>query len=338
MKKRFLGIAAWFVLSALALGSLSACASTSGFGLDGSPQLINTDPDYIRTPPQVLMPEYVGTNEQVYDDGTLSGLIDLTNVSKGYVMAKCVTPTRALLRVIKGQEGQGVTNDYAMAGDGTLTTVPLSEGNGLYTLVLYSYTGDTSDTGLPIYERLITAEISVTLDSEVTPFLFPNNIVDYTPTSNCVIKSYEITEKCSDDREVVAMIYAWIADNITYDTEKAISISENGASYYTPNPDETLAAGSGICYDYASLAAAMLRANGIPTKLVKGDVSTGDGAFAYHAWNLVWLEEEGWIAVELAVNPNDWTRIDTTFAAAGGSGSISQFIGDGSNYTDMSYH
>ena len=35
------------------------------------------------------------------------------------------------------------------------------------------------------------------------------------------------------------------------------------------------------------------------------------------------------------VNENDWSRVDMTFAANGADG---EFIGDGSNYTDVYYY
>ena len=94
-----------------------------------------------------------------------------------------------------------------------------------------------------------------------------------------------------------------------------------------PNPDATLAEGKGICFDYVSLGAAMLRSLGIPTKIVTGYVSPDS---IYHAWNLVYLDGS-WKSVEVSVDPNTWTRIDLTFAAAGGSGKT---VGDAKEYTD----
>jgi transglutaminase/protease-like cytokinesis protein 3 len=46
---------------------------------------------------------------------------------------------------------------------------------------------------------------------------------------------------------------------------------------------EILATKEGVCRDYATLAATLMRAAGIPTKLVTGAVYSGDG-FYYHAW------------------------------------------------------
>ena len=84
-----------------------------------------------------------------------------------------------------------------------------------------------------------------------------------------------------------------------------------------------------VDYDYASLAAAMLRSQGIPTKLIIGWVQSG-GSEVYHAWNMIWLEETGWITVEIKAPAHAWQRIDLTFAAAGQGA----FAGDGNGYSD----
>jgi hypothetical protein len=60
-------------------------------------------------------------------------------------------------------------------------------------------------------------------------------------------------------------------------------------------------ANDGICYDFASLFAGMLRSIGIPAKLVKGYADNIDG---YHAWNEVYIKET-----------DEWITIDTSFDA-----------------------
>ena len=123
---------------------------------------------------------------------------------------------------------------------------------------------------------------------------------------------------------MVRNIYQWVVDNITYDHDKAAQLAS--ATGYVPDPDATLASGTGICFDYASLGAAMLRSLGIPCQVITGYVSPDD---VYHAWNMVYIDGE-WVSVEISIKPNSWTRVDLTFAASGAASTI----GDGTSYTD----
>ena len=73
---------------------------------------------------------------------------------------------------------------------------------------------------------------------------------------------------------------------------------------------------------------AMLRSQGIPTKLVVG--YSGD---AYHAWISVYLKETGWVDKIIEFNGKSWTLMDPTLAASNSRSSVQKYIGDGSNYT-----
>ena len=55
-------------------------------------------------------------------------------------------------------------------------------------------------------------------------------------------------------------------------------------------------------------------------------VSPGD---IYHSWILVYIDGT-WKTVKFTVDPNTWSRVDLTFAAAGDA---EQYVGDGKTYT-----
>ena len=74
--------------------------------------------------------------------------------------------------------------------------------------------------------------------------------------------------------------------------------------------------------------AAMLRSQGVPTKLVVG--YSGD---AYHAWISVYLKEIGWVDDIIEFNGKNWSLMDPTLAANNSSKSVAKYIGDGNNYT-----
>ena len=151
---------------------------------------------------------------------------------------------------------------------------------------------------------------AVSLLDEFQPFLRPSQLVDYSENSACVQEARELAADCSEDSEVAAAVYDLLVNNIRYDKQKAETVQ----SGYLPDPDETLSSKKGICFDYAALAAAMLRSMGIPCKLITGYV----GENTYHAWNSFYLKNSGWITVEFKVNANEWQRVDITFAAGGG--------------------
>jgi transglutaminase-like putative cysteine protease len=64
----------------------------------------------------------------------------------------------------------------------------------------------------------------------------------------------------------------------------------------------------GDCNEHAVLVAALLRAAGVPTRIVAGLAYAGDG-FYYHAWNEVWLD--GWMSADAVFDqmPVDATHV-----------------------------
>ncbi|MDL2254512.1 transglutaminase-like domain-containing protein, partial [Ruminococcaceae bacterium OttesenSCG-928-I18] len=220
------------------------------------------------------------------------------------------------------------TYNYQLSNDGTVDYFPLAVGNGYYTFTVF-----VQNTGTEFFYFLEGAA-DVQMADEKAPFLLPNKIVNYTPESEAVQFSYELAAHASTNLEVIQQVYYWIEQNISYDNSKVSYVQVN--TDYLPDVDEVLRSKKGICYDYAALAAAMLRANGIPCQLIMGDANTPEGTVV-HAWNMVWTEEQGWITVEIEAKPGTWERIDLTFASSQNAG-IEEFIGDGSNYMDMYVH
>ena len=193
--------------------------------------------------------------------------------------------------------------NYDLPNDGTATFFPLNMGNGTYTFRLMEQVGDSK------YACIGSEDRDVTLKDEFQPYLRPNQMVNYNKSSDCIKKVKELAASCTTDADIAAAVYDYMVKNIQYDTEKAATV-QNG---YLPSPDETLKTGKGICFDYASLAAAMLRSEGIPCKLITGYV----GEETYHAWNSFYVESEGWITVEIRAKADEWQRVDITFAAGG---------------------
>lgn len=240
--------------------------------------------------------------------------IDISHVAEGYVAASAQNANRLKLQVVCGE----MSYNYDLPGDGTPIVAPLNMGDGAYAFRVMQNTSGNN------YVEIARAETSVTLASEFEPYLRPNLFCTYSDDSACVALARKLAADAANEGDVMRSVYTWLVENITYDYDKAAQVS--GTTGYVPDPDATLEAKSGICFDYASLAAAMLRSLGIPTKIITGYVAP-DGV--YHAWNMVYINGS-WTSVAIRIDPNTWTRVDITFAAAGAGDTV----GDGSGYTD----
>ena len=241
--------------------------------------------------------------------------IDVSHVNEGYVSARATDAARLKFQVKSGD----MTYNYDLPNTGEEAVFPINMGSGTYEFRIMRNTEGSN------YVELMSEPAEVALESEFVPFDIPNLYCNYTPSSDCVTMARKVTEDAPNQGEAVKAVCTYLVENITYDTDKAEKLST--ATGYIPNPDDTLRTGTGICFDYASLAAAMLRSMGFPTKIITGYVGSGDSI--YHAWIMVYADGQ-WHTGMFAVDPKTWSRVDVTFAAAGAS----DFVGDGSAYTD----
>jgi len=174
---------------------------------------------------------------------------------------------------------------------------------------------------------------NVELSSQTAPFLYPNTYCWYTPDSQCVKRARRLTTFAQSDVEKIKIIYDFICNRLVYDKELAAQQNKAGSSFWLPNPDWVLARGKGICWEYASLFAGMLRPIGIPCKIVVGPVQPNG---ITHAWNQIWSKEDGEI-VGIPVKACAWTRIDITLMdAANNSAKMAAFVQGDGNY-EMKY-
>ena len=240
--------------------------------------------------------------------------IDTSCVNDGYVGVSATSQQRLKFLITSGQ----TTYSYDLPQDGTAIVCPLTLGDGSYRFrVMQNTSGDN-------YVELFSVSAAVTLSSEFAPFTVPNVYCSYTDSSPSVKKARELTRGAKNQGDAVESICQWIVDNVSYDNRKASQLKH--ATGYVPNPDATLKSKKGVCFDYASLGAAMLRSVGIPTKIVTGYVSPDQ---IYHAWIMVYIDGT-WKSGQFTVDKDTWSRVDLTFAAGGDS----KNVGDGKEYTD----
>ncbi len=240
--------------------------------------------------------------------------VDLSHKADGYISLKADSDARLKLQVIKSDK------EYIYdIVQGKVQVFPLQCGNGSYTIkVMKNVEGSK-------YFELYTCTADTELSSEQAPFLRPNQYADYSKDSKCVKKAAAMAKSARSEEDFVRQVYEYICKSVKYDKKEAATVGKG----YIPDPDEVMETGKGICFDYASLGASMLRSQGIPAKIIFGYVAPDD---LYHAWNMFYTKEGGWKTVEFKVDPKKWNRIDLTFSA---NGANAKFIGDGSNYMDV---
>lgn len=112
--------------------------------------------------------------------------------------------------------------------------------------------------------------------------------------------------------EVVRDLNARIFSDFTY---------RSGATTVSTRVNEVLVAGEGVCQDFARLAIACLRANGLAASYVSGYLATDPapgkervfGADATHAWAAVWTPDGEW----LGLDPTNDQLVDERYIIVG---------------------
>ena len=233
---------------------------------------------------QLLLPEASGT---IVHEGA-GVTIDASHTDQGYVMIRCDQSEKRLKARIATEQQ---TYYYDLPSGEQYSVFPLQMGDGVYTVrVMEQVEND-------LYGVRFGVELTVTLAEETIPFLYPNQYVWYDASTKTVQKARELAGSVSGDAKIAAVFYDYVVEHMKYDTVKAATVP----SGYLPNVDDSLESGSGICFDYAALFAAMLRAEGIPTRMLIGTVLPEN---LYHAWNSVYLDGE-------------WVWMDTTLDGTG---------------------
>jgi len=165
-------------------------------------------------------------------------------------------------------------------------TFPLQLGEGSYTVsVLENISGNR-------YRQVLQQTVDVSYQKPLTVFLQSVQMINWDDKSPAVKKAQELTADKGSEGEKVTAIYDYIIQNFSYDFDKTKLPYD-----YVPNINEIIKDKKGICYDFSSVFASMLRSVGIPAKLVKG---YGNKIKGYHAWNEVYID-------------GHWKLIDTSF-------------------------
>ena len=258
----------------------------------------------------ILEPQSPGT--LVYSGNSVS--LDASNTAEGYLMLQYSGNAEKAKVQIKIPEGTVYTYNLRK---GENETLPLTGGSGLYQIDVLENAYEN------LYATVFSRQLSVEISDEFRPFLYLNQYVWYTKESRVIDLGESLSEKSQGDLDYVQRVYRYVIRNISYDRE----LAETVKSGYLPQVDMTLESKKGICFDYASLMAALLRSQGVPTKLV-----IGYSGQQYHAWISVYLKETGWVDKVIYFDGSSWSLMDPTLAANNVSSEVKKYVGDGENY------
>jgi Transglutaminase-like enzymes, putative cysteine proteases len=279
---------------------------------------IDTDIVPLAAGPASTILSPVASGKTVYSNTTV--IIDASNAKEGYIMIKYTGTSKAkLVCLLTGPDK--VEYKYVLNGNGDYDVFPLSGGDGKYSVTVLRNVKDNS------YAKEFAATVETKLTNQFSPFLYSNQYVNYNAESKVVKKATELCKDIDADLDKIKAVYEYVVANFTYDYDKAETVK----SGYLPEVDKILDAKKGICFDYAAVMCAMLRSQGVPSKLVVGYAGT-----VYHAWISAYTAETGWIEKVIYFDGTNWKLMDPTFASSGMTAKeLAKYIGDGSSYSAM---
>lgn len=214
-------------------------------------------------------------------------VFNTAQLDSGIIKVACSTETDKKLKVMVEKGDRKIS--YNLKNDGTVESFPLQFGNGEYRVSVMENLEGTK------YRYLSTEDVNLSLNDQNDVYLASVQNINWNEDMAAIKKAKELTKDLKSEQEKVEAVYKYIVANFKYDYDKLSKLSND----YLPDIDSTLESKEGICYDFASTLAAMLRSQGIHTKLVKGYAKNVNG---YHAWNEVYNSETG-----------NWNIIDATY-------------------------
>lgn len=165
---------------------------------------------------------------------------------------------------------------YDLSNERAFETFPLTSGSGRYTVALYRQVEGKR------YARVGLVRFWVRLQREDAAFLSPSQWVQYDGLSPWILAAHQMCDGLQGQDAFDAICHL-IEQNIRYDYVKALRAKPGER----PDIERCWEIGMGTCQDLAALAASMMRARGIPARLVIGKADR-----KAHAWVLATVERK----------------------------------------------
>ena len=179
-------------------------------------------------------------------------------------------------------------DDLNAPGQKFTGTVQDNQINGIFEIAYEKYDGTNAPSFPPNF-----------INKSLEEYLQPGIAIE-SDDPVLIEKAKELTEDSKDSWDAATRLSKWVAENISY------AIPGGGTA------KKTYEIRAGECGSHSFLLAAFCRAIGIPARVVWGAmyVPNWGGGFGQHAWNEIYMGDNGWIAV-------DATAFETDFVDAG---------------------
>lgn len=164
----------------------------------------------------------------------------------------------------------------------------------------------------PVYEHNKTMSSNARFsEMALDYYLLPDSCIESEDEQICALAT-QITMGATSDYEKVRLVYEWVCNNIWYDYDSYLGVE---SSDYSVQSTKVLKSKKSVCEGFADLTAALLRSQGIPTKVISGyalGVST-KGAWnssnqktskTNHAWNEAYVDGR-WVILDTTWGTNN---------------------------------
>ena len=239
--------------------------------------------------------EFSNLDKMIRHDGIW--LRPIYSTADGYVIVTGKSEREKIVAIIEAEvDAERQVYHLDLDEDGFFyQKIYFREGTGEYKVsVLYNTEGN---------KYRVAHRFEVTNQREMNRYLVPVQDV-HSENEEIILKAEKIVEGKSNDYKKIKAVYNWVVNNTEYDYDKRDRMQDGD---YSDNFGSLhmLQTRTGVCHDYATLTAALLRSIGIPTQVVVGEIDI-NGELIRHAWNRAYnIESDRWIV------------FDTTFASTG---------------------
>lgn len=221
--------------------------------------------------------------------------LNTSQIDKGIISINYNVETGAKIKLLIAKGTQQYSYNLSQ---GKQEFFPLQLGNGNYVISLVKQVSGKK------YQVIEKANVALDLQDSSQVYLNSIQNISFTDQNQAIKKAKDLVKNKASDMEKITAIYNYVIGNIKYDQSLPFNLSTD----YLPQIDRTFVNQKDICYGYASLFAAMLRSENIPTKLVMGNSKYVKN---YHAWNEVFVDGK-WVVIDTTVDAG-WKGTSTAF-------------------------